>query len=116
MEAPRKLEMASPEGTRHMVLARDREVFERRGYTVIGEYPGEAPMIQPAPPAPVEAASPSAAPPPPPAPSASADQPLAKMTKAELIAIAEAKGLDTGGTNAQLVKRIQDAEAAAEVN
>ena len=115
MEAPRKLEMASPEGTRHMVLARDREVFERRGYTVIGEYPGEAPMIQPAPPAPVEAASPRR-PHPTPAPSASADQPLAKMTKAELIAIAEAKGLDTGGTNAQLVKRIQDAEAAAEVN
>lgn len=42
-----------------------------------------------------------------------AERPLHKMNKAQLTAIAEQLGLDTGGTNRQLVERISAAREPA---
>lgn len=46
------------------------------------------------------------------APSAPAPKPLHRMNKAELTEIAEGLGLDTGGSNKDLVKRITEARDA----
>lgn len=127
MDALHKHEMASPAGTRHMVLERDRASFEKRGYQLVGDYPGpgvpadetkQAPPLAEGAAEPTSAAaSPSSASESAPASGAAVDidvATLTRRTKAQLVDIASALGIETAGTNPQLVERIKAAVTPAQ--